>query len=162
MISKINIRLVSSKSGKVIFDQAKKSSAELVTTRVAEYSYSDKLLRDDPVLIQKSVIKTSRMFLADIVKSIDKIAWEGSIALVNGEKIYINAGRLSGLQIGDILKVTEKGPEVYDPDTGRYIGNAPGRMKGRLEVVSYFGKDGAITIVYSGSGFTENDRVELY
>jgi hypothetical protein len=28
--------------------------------------------------------------------------------------------------------------------------------------VSYFGKDGAIAILHSGAGITENDRVELY
>lgn len=69
---------------------------------------------------------------------------------------------MSGLQVGDILKVTEEGHEVYDPETGAYIGNAPGRMKGTLEVISYFGKDGAISILHSGSGIKENDKVELY
>jgi hypothetical protein len=82
--------------------------------------------------------------------------------MISGERVYVNAGRLSGLQVGDILKVTEEGDDVYDPDTGRFIGTAPGRLKGTIEVVSYFGKDGAIAVIHSGSGFQENDRVELY
>ena len=97
-----------------------------------------------------------------IASSIEKLSWEGRVAMVSGERIFINAGRLSGLQVGDILKIAEDGEEVYDPETGRFIGHAPGRMKGTVELVSYFGKDGAIGVVHSGSGFKENDRVQLY
>ena len=46
--------------------------------------------------------------------------------------------------------------------SGGFIGKAPGRMKGTIEIVSYFGKDGAIGIIHSGSGFNENDLVEIY
>jgi hypothetical protein len=35
-------------------------------------------------------------------------------------------------------------------------------MKGSLEVISYFGQDGAIAVIHSGSGFKENDRIEMY
>ena len=84
------------------------------------------------------------------------------MALIEGSRIFLNAGRISGLNMGDILKVTAKGEEIYDPESGDFIGTAPGRMKGTLEVVSYFGTDGAIAVVHSGSGFRENDSVELY
>ncbi len=82
--------------------------------------------------------------------------------MINGDRIFLNVGRISGLQIGDILKVSEEGDEIFDPQTGNYVGKAPGRLKGTLEVVSYFGQDGAISIIHSGAGFRENDRVELY
>jgi hypothetical protein len=39
---------------------------------------------------------------------------------------------------------------------------APGRFKGFLKVVDFFGEDGAIAIVHSGAGFQEKDRVEAY
>jgi hypothetical protein len=58
--------------------------------------------------------------------------------------------------------VSEEGQEIFDPETGGFIGKAPGRMKGTIEIVSYFGKDGAIGIIHSGSGFEENDIVEIY
>ena len=35
-------------------------------------------------------------------------------------------------------------------------------MKGTLEVISFFGTDGSIAVIHSGSGFRENDKVELY
>jgi hypothetical protein len=71
-------------------------------------------------------------------------------------------GKVSGLQVGDILKVSEDGEDVYDPQTGNYIGGVPGRLKGTLEVISYFGQDGSIAVIHSGSGFKENDKIELY
>ena len=81
---------------------------------------------------------------------------------LKGEKIYLNVGRISGVQIGDILKVVEDGSEVYDPEIGYHIGKVSGNTKGTIEVVSYFGQDGAVGVIHSGAGFKENDRVELY
>ena len=100
--------------------------------------------------------------VGNLLRALRKMSWTGRIALVRGEKLYLNAGRLSGLQAGDILRVTESKDEIFDPETGGYLGNIMGRMKGTIEVISYFGKDGAVTIVHSGSGFEENDIVEFY
>lgn len=101
-------------------------------------------------------------FTPQIVATMDKMIWEGRVAALSGDRIFLNVGRVSGIQIGDILRVSDEGDEIYDPQSGNYIGKVPGRLKGTLEVVSYFGQDGAIAIVHSGAGFKENDRVELY
>jgi len=158
----IRIRVVSAKNGRIILQDVRKGEIETSTTRVAQYSFSDRYLEEDPKLIRLSVARAFSGSIVNIVKAVDKISWEGRVALVNGERVFINAGRLSGIQVGDILKITEEGKEIFDPETGGLLGRAPGRMKGTVEVVSYFGKDGAICLLHSGSGFSENDRVELY
>ncbi|MCB0421471.1 MAG: hypothetical protein KDD61_10780 [Bdellovibrionales bacterium] len=158
----VRIRVVSAKSGKIIMDEVREATVEAETTRVAEYSYSDRFLEEDPHLVQKAVGKAFWGAIQKIALSVEKLSWEGRVALISGERIFVNAGRLSGIQIGDVLKITEEGEEVFDPESGVFLGRAPGRMKGTIEVVSYFGKDGAIAIVHSGSGFKENDRVEVY
>lgn len=158
----VQIRSFGAKAGREIYNSVRKSVAEVETTRVGENSYSDRFLEEDPSLIRTGVKKAFKDTVGGIVKAVEKLAWEGRVALVNGDKIYVNAGRLSGIQIGDILKITEEGDEIFDPDSGNFIGTAPGRMKGTVEVVSYFGKDGAISIVHSGSGFKENDKIQLY
>jgi len=160
--AKIKLRVASCKTGRIIWKDLRSATVEADTTRVAEYSFSDRFLEEDPKLIRTAVLSAFRGTLRGIVESIEKISWEGRVALVSGDRIYVNAGRLSGLQVGDLLKVSEKGQEVYDPDRGTFLGSVPGRMKGTLEVISYFGKDGSITIVHSGSGFKVNDSVELY
>ena len=158
----VDVEMFSAKSGSTMVKETRSAVIEEEVTRVAESSYKDKELRDNPQLI-RSVVKAafSKMVL-NIVKALRKMSWSGRIALVRGEKLYLNAGRMSGLQVGDVLRVTEAKEEVFDPETGGFLGNITGRMKGTVEVISYFGKDGAVTIVHSGSGFSENDLVEFY
>lgn len=158
----VQVRMVNTKNGRIIFDETRSAQVEDSVTRVAERSQSDRFLEEDPKLIEAAVVKAFQSTLPLIVQNIQKLSWEGRVALVKGDRIYLNAGRLSGLQIGDILKVTDEGEDVYDPETGALIGRVPGRLKGTIEVISYFGKDGSIGIVHSGSGFRENDLVELY
>ncbi len=154
----IQIRAYAAKNGKEILNVTRDGTAEATTGRTG----STRELMDDPKLVGEVAVKAFKTTVKQLAMAIDKLNWEGRIALIKGDQFYINAGRLSGLQIGDILKATEDSEEVYDPETGAFIGHVPGRMKGTLELVSYFGKDGAIAVLHSGAGITENDRVELY
>lgn len=158
----VDIEMFSAKSGSSMVLETKSATIEEDVTQVAKSSYEDKELQDNPQLIRSVVTAAFSQMVNNIVKSLRKMSWSGRIALVRGEKLYLNAGRLSGLQQGDILRVTEAKEEVFDPESGSFLGNITGRMKGTVEVVSYFGKDGAVTIVHSGSGFQENDIVEFY
>jgi hypothetical protein len=91
-----------------------------------------------------------------------KLDWVGRVAKIVGNRIYINAGRASGLVIGDILRVITEGAEIYDPETGALIGTARGEVKGTLEVIDYFGPDGSIAVLHSGGSVLEGDYVTLY
>lgn len=162
MNARVQIRLVNTRNGSIILNETREAEAEEFTTRVAERAATDRDLADDPALIESVVTRAFQATLPRIISAIEKLSWEGRVALVKGERVYLNAGRLSGLQIGDILRISEEGEDVHDPETGSYIGRVPGRLKGTVEIVSYFGKDGAISVLHSGSGFRENDLVELY
>ena len=98
----------------------------------------------------------------DVVRTIEKMVWQGKIAKITGTKIYINSGKSSGLVAGDILKVLSAGDDVYDPATGAYLGRAPGQLKGTLEVLDFIGTDGAATEIHRGGNFQEGDVVQLY
>ena len=158
----VQIRMVNTKNGSIVLNETRNADIEESTTRVGERAFSDRNLEEDPKLIEAVVTEAFRSTIPKIVQSVEKLSWEGRVALVKGDRIYLNAGRVSGIMIGDILKISEDGEDVYDPESGALIGKVPGRLKGTVEIVSYFGKDGAIGIVHSGSGFRENDRVELY
>jgi hypothetical protein len=95
-------------------------------------------------------------------KEIDRIQWRGKIAKINGAKLYINAGRATGVQIGDILKVSSSGQDIFDPDSGLFLGRTGGDLKGTLEVSEFFGEDGAISRIHSGGNFIEGDMIQLY
>jgi hypothetical protein len=158
----VRIRAYASKTGKEILNDVRTAEMETSTTRVAKTVDEDRNLDEDPKLVEDVITKAVQATVPEIIKAVNKISWEGRIALVRGEKIYLNAGRISGLQVGDIIKVSEEGEDIFDPDTGALIGRVPGHMKGTLEIISYVGQDGTACIVHSGGGFKENDRVELY
>lgn len=98
----------------------------------------------------------------EVLKSVEKLAWQGRIAKLIGPKIYINAGRMSGLLSGDILRVLNPGEEIYDPITGALLGKSSGTLKGTLEVVDFIGTDAAVAETHTGGNFREGDLVQLY
>jgi TolB-like protein len=156
------VRVVTGRSGREVFNTVKTVTVEETGQRVGERVETDKFLSNNPDMVEVIVKDAFLDFTPQVLNSLEKVSWEGRIAAINGDRIYLNVGRVSGLQVGDLLKVIEEGDDVYDPESGGHIGRVPGRLKGTLEVISYFGQDGAISIIHSGSGFRENDRVELY
>ncbi len=156
------VRMFMTRTGKEVFNTVKTVTVEEKGVRVAERVETDAFLANNPEMVQNIIRDAFVDFTPQVLAALDKMAWEGRVAAINGDRLYLNVGRVSGLQIGDLLRVIEEGDEVYDPESGGHIGQVPGRLKGTLEVISYFGQDGAIAIVHSGSGFRENDRVELY
>jgi len=158
----IRIRVISASSGREILNVARTNTIETSSTSVGANEPAANWLDQDPSLVREAVSKGFQALVPDVTLAVRKLAWEGRIAQVNGDRIYINAGRVSGLQVGDILKVLDQGEPIFDPATGVLIGRAPGRMKGTLEIVNYFGQDGSVTVVHSGANFQKNDVVEMY
>ncbi|WP_347356307.1 hypothetical protein [Bdellovibrio sp.] len=156
------VRVVTGRAGREVFNTIKTVTVEEQGVRVGERVETDKFLANNPEMITVIVKDAFLDFTPQVLASLDKVTWEGRVAAINGDRIYLNVGRISGIQVGDLLKVTEDGDDIYDPESGGHIGRVPGRLKGTLEVISYFGNDGAIAVIHSGSGFRENDRVELY
>lgn len=113
-------------------------------------------------LLRYSVKVAVRRFIPKIAKLGEKLDWTGRVARIIGSKVYVNAGRRSGLNVGDILKVMTEGEEIYDPESGALLGLSKGEVKGTLEIIDYFGPDGAVSILHSGGSVTEGDFVQLY
>ena len=111
---------------------------------------------------QGAVSKALEKLYSGFLQHAKKIAWVGRIAKIDLHRYYINAGEASGISRGQLLKVFGEGEAVTDQSSKRFLGMAPGRFKGILKVVDYFGLDGAIAVIHSGAGFRETDRVEIY
>lgn len=113
-------------------------------------------------LLRYSIKVAVRKFVPKIVSIGSRLDWMGRVAKIIGTRIYLNAGRSSGLNLGDIMKVITEGQEIYDPESGAMIGMSQGEVKGTLEVIDYYGTDGAVCILHSGGSVTEGDFVQLY
>ena len=100
--------------------------------------------------------------IARLAPFASKLGWSGRILKTEGSRIYLNSGRRTGLQVGDVLKVIESPRDIFDPQSGKFVGQAPGRVKGTLKLIQYFGIDGAVAVLQSGGGILPGDRVELY
>lgn len=157
----LEIKLFDVSSGREIMASSKSgqaSSSALVAldaTNVESPEFRSELTR-------LALREASGLLVPDVIKAIEKLTWEGRIAKVAGNKIYVNAGRASGLVAGDILKVLSPGDDVYDPATGAYLGRSQGQLKGTLEVTDFLGTDGAVTEIHTGAAFQEGDIVQLY
>ncbi len=158
----VRVRVALARTGKEILSTVKTVTLDEAQTRVAENASADKLLQSNPEMLEKLVSDAFLDFEPQINAALNRLAWEGRIAAINGDRLFLNVGKISGLQVGELLRVTEEGDEIFDSQTGNFIGKSPGRLKGTLEVISYFGQDGSIAIIHSGAGFKENDRVEQY
>ncbi len=99
--------------------------------------------------------------MVNMLDQLEATEWRGRIAQVRGQTVYVNAGKQSGLRVGDILVVQELGEMIIDPQTRVAIGRAPGRVKGELMITSFFGQNGSVATIRSGTGFRTNDLVKL-
>lgn len=97
-----------------------------------------------------------------VLPASSRMGWRGKVLSVENARVYLNAGEKTGLRMGDVLKVVEPFKQIADFESGRVIGNIPGRIKGTIKIIQFFGEDGAIGVLQSGGGFTPGDAVQLY
>jgi hypothetical protein len=112
----------------------------------------------------KAVLKAIELSLDDILdgflRQLDLLEWTTTVAKVEGDNLYLNAGKSSGLRIGDTLEVFEPGKEIIHPVTNFSLGWTTGQLKGVIRVTDLFGVDAAIGKVVQGQGFNPNDVVK--
>jgi hypothetical protein len=95
----------------------------------------------------------------DLLKSVLTLDWHARVASVDEGKIYLNAGRQSGLEKGSVLEVYSPGEQIIDSKTNLPLGTIKGKYKGELEVSELFGVDASWAKVRKGSAFSATDLV---
>lgn len=159
--AKVEVRVFDVNAAKEIYTETLNGFADDSNYRFFSDSREDQLsYRRD--LLRFTVRDAVKKSIPTIIELASKLDWVGRVAKIIGSRVYINAGRESGIIIGDILKVITEGQEIYDPETGALIGMSKGDMKGTIEVIDYFGSDGAVAILHSGGQVLEGDFVQLY
>ena len=112
----------------------------------------------------KAVLKAIELSLDDILdgflRQLDLLEWTTTVAKVEGDNLYLNAGKSSGLRVGDTLEVFEPGKEIIHPVTNFSLGWTTGQLKGVIKVTDLFGVDAAIGKIVQGKGFNPNDVVK--
>ncbi len=157
----LDLRLIDVHTGKVAAKTETVGLGKAETFNVvgegAEDSKSERI-----ELVKLAIRDGIKRALPVMDREIKRVTWRGRIAKISGGRFYVNAGRSTGLNLGDILKVTTSGSDAFDPETGIFIGRTVGEVKGTLEIVDFFGDDGTVARIHSGGNFMENDVVMLY
>lgn len=106
--------------------------------------------------------QASDQLSAAILKKALEYEWSARVLSVEDGRVRLNAGRRSGLQEGDLLRVFKSaGQEIYHPATKLFVGLDLGEPKGKVRVTDFFGADAAIAKITEGSGFAPNDLLKL-
>ncbi len=140
-IIKIDIRLVDTFSGKIL----KNLSANNPTFAAKEKgSFPEEKAR------VKAIDLTIASLGRSLARELDGVDWFCRIAKVEGEEVYMNAGKLTGLKVGDVM-------EVFQP--GGY--GERGEVKGRIRVSAFFGIDASMGRLIQGKNPDVNDILKL-
>ena len=97
----------------------------------------------------------------DLLKTLLNLDWHARVASVENDKVYLNAGRLSGLEKGDVLEVYAPGDPVIDKTTNLILGRTKGAFKGEIEVMEVFGVDASWAKAGKSASFAATDLVYL-
>jgi hypothetical protein len=109
----------------------------------------------------KSVDLSIEAITGELLRAVLTIEWHARIASIESDRVYVNAGRLSGLEKGATLEVYGSGEQVLDSKTNIPLGKIKGRYKGRIQVAELFGVDASWTTPVKGGGFSPSDLVYL-
>jgi hypothetical protein len=103
---------------------------------------------------REAAIASALRKLSGEVKDVVALApWYGRVVTVEGERVYINAGKETGIGLGLMLNLYRSGKVV------ERLGFAPGQKIGILEITGFVGTDGAYGIVKQGGKAQPSDLV---
>jgi hypothetical protein len=130
-----------------IYDGIEKSRLRRVTSVIPAPAGTDRVSRDASLA---TALANLALRVGDVV---NLTPWYGRIFAVEGERVYLNAGRESGIQVGQKLKVYRGGKMIAG------IGFDPGTQVGILEIAGFVGTNGSYGVVRDGQSVTLSDTV---
>jgi len=151
-ITKIDVRLFDTETGSVL--KVIKSENPIFA------SHTEGALSQDKAILN-AIDFTLRSVTDGILRGLAGLEWSTSVASVDGDKVYLNAGKLSGLKADDILEIYAIGREIRHPVTGLSLGRLPGQLKGTIKVGQFFGLDAAEAKIVSGREISTGDLVKI-
>jgi curli biogenesis system outer membrane secretion channel CsgG len=101
--------------------------------------------------------------MVNMMNSLESSPWKGKIMKMAGDKVYINAGKKTGLKVGDKLDVYRVGEDLIDPDTKVKLGTTEDRVGQVLVLQNDIGDKGDVSVARtaSGTGFKQGDIVKF-
>jgi hypothetical protein len=151
-LAKVSVDVYSTETGKVIRQLSARNPFSLTRERGDIASEKAKV---------KAIDLAIELLADDLLKVILNLDWHARIANIDSGRIFINAGRSSGIEKGDILEVYNPGEQIIDKATGLPLGKLRGNYKGELEVQEVFSVDASWGKAKNNVAFSPTDLVYL-
>jgi hypothetical protein len=135
-IVEVTARLIDSASGSIRRLWERKNS---IFDSEARGEFSEEKAR------LKALDQIAAQLAQDVVEELRQIDWYATIAGIDGNQVFISAGKRSGVRVGDIF--------VVYPST---VSRDP---RGEVAVATLFGIDGSVGRITKGNGFRPNEIV---
>lgn len=144
----VDVRVVDVATGRIIFAESGKGTAERSSGTFlgmgSKSGYDETL---EGASLRAAIVKLTENIAEQINSS---CIWACNIAEITQERIYIDAGKASGLEQGTVLDVFLPGKEIVSPSTGLVLGREQ-KKTGRVKVLEMFGEDAAIVKLIEGN-----------
>lgn len=101
--------------------------------------------------------------MVNMMQQLESQPWKGKIAKVAGNKLYINAGKKTGLQVGDKLDIYRVGEDIIDPDTHLKLGTTEDKVGQAIIQQNDLGDkaDMSVALTTSVMGLKQGDVVKF-
>jgi len=135
-IAEINARLIDTASGRIRRQWGKRNPLFEAEGK-GEFSEEKAQLRAFDLIASE--------LGQDIIEELKRLDWYATIASVDGNRVYVSAGKLSGVRVGDVFSV--------------YPAAFPSEPKGEIRIAGLFGIDASVGDITKGKDFRVNDLV---
>ena len=153
----VDIRIVDVETGEILVADSGRGEAKQTVEGVmglgGRSSYDTTLAGE---ALRASIFKFSK----NIVERMGTVPWTARVAAVDSGRIYIDAGKATGLPIGSELEVMRPGKQIISPTTGKVIGETSNKV-GRVKIIEYMGDDAAVAQTLDGD-VAAKDIVRLH
>ena len=147
-IVRVQARLVETVTGRVV-KAFERNNPIFATEEKGKFSRDKAKLRAVHLALEEVT--------GDIVQRINEMGWYTRIVKIDGDRVYLNAGRLTGLRVGDLMDVFGPGRGQVDQAGGVSLDPFAGERKGQVRVSQLFGTDAAIARITRGGDFAPSD-----
>jgi len=140
-IIKIEMKLIDTLDGRTLKNL--EASNPILATK-AQGSFSEEKAKG------KAIDVTVLNLIGPLSRELDALDWFCRIAKIDGEEVYLNAGKLTGIKVGDIMEVFQPGKP-----------GERGEPKGKVRISSCFGIDASTGSLIQGKKPEVNDVLRL-
>ncbi|MFC6440852.1 CsgG/HfaB family protein [Bowmanella sp. JS7-9] len=132
----VNVRLINTKNGQIIYSEEGSGEARSEANRVfgvGETAAYDTSLDD------KAISAALSKLVSNIIEKLSDSPWQAYLVAKEGNQLMMTGGQSQGVKIGETFSILVRGKQMKNPQTGMMI-ELPAREVGKLTVQAFTGK----------------------